>query len=242
MSTDISPTELSPATADPNLLRYRRFAPATLVAGPLILAVAELIHPRVGGYTSVDVARALPGHTGPWKIWAALLILGAAVAVPGLLRLFRVVTSRGVVMTTVGVVLAVGSAIGAAGFAVASSQLAGLVGNGPLDPAVATAISQTEDDLSSVVSIILFLFGSALGWPLLLAGAARAGLARHWQWMAAVVASVAMFVGSGTFPWAEPIGLVVIAVAVAPTAIRLTHISSQRTELPARTDEAGSQR
>jgi hypothetical protein len=215
--------------AQPAPLRFARLAPASLVAGPLILVVAEVLHPDLPGMTSVELVRQLPGHVGLWQIWCALLLTGALVAVPGLLRLFRIVgAGRGRILTTVGVVMALCAAVGAGGFAVMNSQLAGMAANGPVDDATAAAIQRAENDPSAAICLLFFLVGMHVGWPLVVGGATRAGLAAHWQWMLVVAGSLSVYVLSSVSHWFEPAGLLVIAVAVAPTAVRLVRVGSTR--------------
>jgi hypothetical protein len=219
MIIDLDPT--TPLTSS-NGVRFPRLAPASLVAGPLILAVAEVLHPHLPGMTSVELARQLPGHIGLWQAWCVVLLIGSVVAVPGLLRLFRVVgDGRGRVLTTVGVTMAVCATVGAGGFAVMNSQLAGMAAAGPIDDAVARAIAGAENDPSSAICLLFFLVGMHVGWPFLVGGAARAGLASHWQWILVVVGSLSVYLLSSVSQWFEPVGLLIVAASVAPTVRRL---------------------
>jgi hypothetical protein len=52
-------------------------------------------------------------------------------------------------------------------------------------------------------------------------GATRAGLAAHWQWVLVVVGSLFVYLLSSLSHWFEPAGLLIVAVAVAPIALRL---------------------
>lgn len=203
-------------------LRFPRLAPASLVAGPLILVIAEILHPHLPGTTSVELAHELPGHIGRWQAWSVVLLIGAVVAVPGVLRLLRVVGGgRGRILTTVGIVMTICAAVGAGGFAVMNSQLAGMAAAGPIDDAVAAAITRAENDPSSAICLLFFLVGMHVGWPVLIGGAARAGLAKHWQWILVVVGSLSVYALSSVSQWFEPLGLLIVAAAVAPTAIHL---------------------
>lgn len=211
-------------------LRFYRLTGWSLVLGPMTLAAAGLVHPQVTGEDAGSIAMAI-GSQGPaWQAWAALLLLGCLIAIPGVLRLMRLVEGgRGLTLTTTGAALVIGAAAGAGGFSVLNSILVSMVplGTAP-NAAVTQAISRAESDPLAGVVVLLFFVGVHLGWPLLLGGATRAGWARHWQWLLASGGSAAVFALSSATLLIEALGLFAIAVAAAPTALRMLRSTSDQ--------------
>lgn len=201
-------------------VRFVRLTAWSLIVGPLTLAVAGLVHPSVAGEDAGTIAAAIGPQGAAWQAWAALLLLGCLASIPGALRLMRTVgPRRGARLTTIGTVLVVVAATGVGGFSVLNSIMVTMVDSGSApDPAVLEAITRSESDPLAGVVVLLFFAGVHLGWPLLLGGATRAGLASHWQWLLASAGSVAVFSLSGITLLAEFVGVLAIAIATAPTA------------------------
>ncbi|GIG30199.1 hypothetical protein [Cellulomonas marina] len=211
----------TPRLAD---VRAPRAAALALLLGPVVLAVAGAVHPDVPGDDAGQIAAAIGDAAGAWQAWAALLLVGTVVTVPGALRLLRVVgRGRGSGLTLAGAVLLVLGAVGAGGFAVVNSLMVSMLppaGTPAPELLDGLARSETADPLAGA-TVLLFFVGVHVGWPLLLAGATRARWARPWQWVLATLGSVAVFGLSGQTLLVEALGLGAVAVAAAPTAVAL---------------------
>jgi len=217
-----------PLSQNARALRFSRLTGWSLVLGPMTLAAAGLVHPQVTGDDAGSIAAAIGSQGAAWQAWAAMLLLGCLVAIPGVLRLMRRVEGgRGLTLTTVGAALVVGAAAGAGGFSILNSIMVTMVplGTAP-SPAVIQAITRSESDPLAGAVVLLFFVGVHLGWPLLLGGATRAGWASHWQWLLASAGSAAVFALSSVTLLIEALGLFAIAVAAAPTARRMVRGST----------------
>jgi hypothetical protein len=131
----------------------------SLIAAPLVLLAALLVHPGEGGF--VQTVAENPGRV---EISNLLIILSSVLFVPGLVGVLRLVRGRGVVLAHVGVGLAV---IGVVGHAVwAGFQLilvATIRGSIPREQ-LTPMVEGGPPSVGFIVVMLMFLVGFSWDW------------------------------------------------------------------------------
>lgn len=136
--------------------RRATLATASLVAGPLLMSIGDLIHPSESN-DPADQAAVLVDGASRWYGAHLLLFVGAAVFVPGVLALSRLAERRRANGDAVRVLLLIGLSAFAAIFA---GEM--LVGRYASDAASASATAELLRTLQSgPVLGVLGVFGSA---------------------------------------------------------------------------------
>ncbi len=178
MSQDTKPDPDSTSTigrsgTDRVTMRRRWITGVLLALGGLALAAAQIVQPRGGDEV---FAVSLAGAQDGWIGWGLLIMATALLQLPAVVALQAPVTAgRGARLTRVGGTITFVSLVALFAFGQTHADLATLVGSAPVRPDVLEAFSRLDSSVSLGLTTILGLFGFHLGWPLLLAGLARAG-------------------------------------------------------------------
>jgi hypothetical protein len=159
-----------------------------LVAAPLLLVPAIILHPGEGDAGLIESIAASPGRVEAANL---LVILSSLLFVPALLGVMRSVTGRGAILTTIGAGLAVIGAVGHAVWAGFQVVLVGLVQSG-IDRAQLTALVEGDPpNATFIVVLLMFLVGFFLGMLLLAGGLWRSGIFP--KWAAIAIGALALF-------------------------------------------------
>lgn len=200
----------------------RRSAGAALVLGAVCLGVAEVIHPRGGDGDPAGFARALAEDSGRWTAWALLIMATALLQLPAVLAWRAAVTSgRGARLVGVGGGITATALVALFAFGQSHGEGAAFAGRPPVDPAVLDAFTRADSAVSLGVMILLALPGFHLGWPLLLAGLARAGVVPVSLAVVGAVTAAGSLVAAALGPVAETVTFVVLAAALAALGAHL---------------------
>jgi len=168
--------------------RRRRTAGVLLAVGGLALAASQVVQPRGGDEV---FAVSLAGSRERWVAWGVLVMVSALLQLPAVVLLrASVTTGRGARLTGAGGALTALSLVALFGFGLTHADLATLVGPAPVRPDVLAAFQRLDESVSLGVTTVLALAGFHLGWPLLLAGLARA---RRFPPALAVVGAASVF-------------------------------------------------
>ena len=153
--------------------RRQRWAAGLLVLGGLSLAASQVVQPR--GDSDV-FALSLAQHSAAWTAWGLLIMASGLLQLPAVVS-FRssATTGAGARPTAVGAAITFVALVALFAFGAEHASLAALVGSPPVAPEVLTAFERLDAAPSLAICAILGLFGFHLGWPILLAGLARAG-------------------------------------------------------------------
>lgn len=201
-----------------------RLTAAALAAGAVALGVVNLTSPWLASTDQVATVREQGGAIVVNSLlWfgASLLLVAACAGIAGAVR------AKGQGLALAGALVAgaatVSSAIVAGLESVSVSLSSAITDDTELRAALATF--DTEPVL--IVVFLLWLLGSAVGWPLLFAGAARGGLIRWWIAVPVGVAMVGQvlvqsdnLVVTGLLVAAFVVPCVVLAVRLVRTTAR----------------------
>ena len=184
----------------PNTARSRRRAvlgAATVALGPLLFAVTTFLNPYPPDDEQVRVLRDEAAMVTVWSlVWlsASLLLVAAVATVVGQ------VCERGSALVMVGGALAGAGAVASAaiaGFESVGLTLASAISD---DEQLEHVLQEFETNVVLVVLYLLFLLGSAVGWPMLIGAAARGGWLSGWYVVPVAVATVGQVVPLGGSP------------------------------------------
>lgn len=170
----------------------RTVAGLCLIAAPLLLGVALLLHPGEGEAGLVQTIADNPGRTEA----ASLLIIASSVLfVPALMGIVNLVRDRGVTLVHIGVGLALIGVIGHAVWSGFQVVLAGLT-RSDLDQAqlVAAVEGSGPPPAGLIVVMLMFLVGFFLGLIVLAAGLWRSRIVPKWVPLGLVLIAVSDFV------------------------------------------------
>lgn len=182
----------------------RTVAGLCLIAAPLLLGMALLLHPGEGEAGLVQTIADNPGRTEA----ASLLIVASSVFfVPPLMGMLNLVRDRGVTLVHLGVGLMLIGVIGHAVWSGFQVVLAGLTRSGLDQAQLATAVEGSGPPPTGLIVIMLmFLVGFFLGLIVLAAGLWRSRTVPRW-----VPLGLVLLAGSDFVP--VPGGTVVGAIA-----------------------------
>lgn len=173
MTTTSTPPRPAPDDHLVGRRRRARTAGGLLVLGSATLAASQVVQPRGG---DGELAISLAENQGRWIAWGLLLMATSVLQLPAVVSLrSRATTGRGSRLSAVGGAVTVVSLVALFAFGQAHAELATLVGSTPVPPDVLEAFDRLDTSVSLGITTLVALFGFHLGWPLLLAGAARAG-------------------------------------------------------------------
>jgi hypothetical protein len=199
---------------------HRRLAVVSLVLGPFVWAVADLLRRLVdhsNGSDATLILHAIADHPGLWHLAASLSLLGAVLTVPGLVAAIGLVRGRGAVLTGVGGYLFGLGLLASLSHMVESYGFYGIVERSGLPTSTALTLDDTSYPVLSIVTV-LFIAGLVLGQLLLLVGLRRARLVPIWAVVACVVDVVAGSTGGvaagivGVLAWVATFAPVALAV------------------------------
>lgn len=210
--------------------RTRSVLGATCLAlGIVLFAATDLINPYSGspddqvGAARNDVA-GVSAYSFTWLAASFLLVAGAATAV-GRIR------ERGAGLALAGGSLAGAGAISGAAIAGFESVPISLASALPDDATLDAALKSFDSNALLGFLFLTLLVGTALGWPLLIGGAARAGLMSRWFVIASAAGVVAIVMSQASTSLV--VDLMASAVLVVPI-LALARVIVRR-ELPALT-------
>lgn len=162
----------------------RTLAGLCLILAPLVLALAQLVHPGQGEAGFVQMMVDYPGRV---EAASLLVILSSVLFVPALVGLLRLMRDRGSVLGHVGVGLALIGVIGHAvwaGFEIVLVWMA----NSKIDQAQLSAVVDGgPSGIGFTLILLMFMAGFFLGLIFLAAGLWRS---RAVPWWAAVLIAV----------------------------------------------------
>jgi hypothetical protein len=208
--------------------RTRAILGATCLAlGSVLFAATDLINPYSGSPDDqVAVARqesaGLTTYSLTWLAASFLLVAGAATAV-GRIR------QRGAGLALAGGTLTGAGAIAGAAIAGFESVPISLASAFPDDETLQAALSSFDSSAVLGVLFLTLLLGTALGWPLLIGGAVRAGLLSRWFVVASVAGVMGIVVSQASNTLV--IDLVASAVLVIPI-LALARVIVRRDPVP----------
>lgn len=138
----------------------RTLAGLCLIAAPLVLLVALLVHPGEGEGGLVQTISDNPGRV---EISNLLIIISSVLFVPGLLGILRLIRERGVTLAHVGVGLALIGVLGHAVWAGFQIVLVGMVEGGIDQAQLSRMVESGPPNAGFVVVMLMFLLGFFLG-------------------------------------------------------------------------------
>lgn len=206
----------------------RWMAGVLLTLGGLALAAAQIIQPRDGD----DVfAVSLAESRERWIGWGLLIMATSLLQLPAIASLrSSVATGRGARLTSIGGGITFVSLVALFAFGQSHAEAATLVGPSPVPQDVLQAFSRLDSAISLGVTTMLGLFGFHIGWPLLLAGLARAGQLPPPLAIIGATAIFLSFFGAALGPRGETALFALAALCIATVGM----IVARRTRTPRR--------
>jgi hypothetical protein len=196
--------------------RRRRDAGVALVLGAICLAVAEVIHPRGGASDPAGYANALAAEPERWTAWSLLIMATAMLQLPAVLAWrAAVVAGPGVRLVAAGGGITAVALVALFAFGQSHGEGSAFAGTPPLDPAVVDAFTRADSAVSLGVMLLLALPGFHLGWPILLAGLARARAVPVPLAVVGGATALGSLVAAALGPVAETATFVVLAACLA---------------------------
>lgn len=162
----------SPGTRDHRTL----IAAASIVVGPLLMSIGDLLHPKESLDTAAQIAIVVE-QASRWYVAHLLLFVGILLAIPGLVALAGVVAERSPTAGHAARILLLIGVAALAGIFVAEMLLGRFVADGA-SPATASALldSMLSGPMAAAVgpALLAFFVGTGtLAVPLIRAGGAR---------------------------------------------------------------------
>lgn len=222
-----SPTSTYPDTpaaggddpAGTRVARRQRWAGALLVLGGVTLAGAAIVQPRG---SDEELAVSLAESSAAWTSWGLLIMATALLQLPAVVRLRGAITSGpGTRLTAFGGGLTAASLVALFAFGQSHAEGATMVGSPPVSPELLEAFARTDSAVSLGVTAVLALVGFHLGWPLLLAGLARAGALPPPLAIVGGLAVLLSFFGAALGPLGETALFVVAASSLAAVGLHV---------------------
>jgi len=198
---------------------FLRIAAVSLLAGPLLFTLADLVRRLVepsGSPSAAEITRAVGDHSAAWLAAGALSLVAAPLLVVGVAGLVLDARGRGGRTTMVGATLVVIGGFASVGHAVAFYTPYALYDRAGTPEAAIRALDDAAESYPLLVALIAsFVVGMMLGSVVLLVGLRRARRVPVWSVVAAVVFVAA---GSSGGVVAGVVGVVAAAAAFGPAA------------------------
>ncbi len=164
----------------------RMVAGLCLIAAPLVLLVALIVHPGGG---NAELAQTVTEYPGRVQAASLLIVLSSALFAPALIGLLPMFRGRGAILGHIGVGLALIGAIGHAVWAGFQIVLAGVALSG-IDPAQFSAMVESgPPNAGFIVILLMFMVGFLPGLLILAIGLWRDRVAPVWA-VACIIALV----------------------------------------------------
>ncbi len=154
----------------------RTVAGLCLIAAPLVLFLALLIHPGEVG-TGVQTEAEYPGRVLATNL---LIVLSSVLFVPALMGLLRPIRERGVLFAHLGVGLALIGVIGHAVWAGFRIVLVGMIQSGVDQEQLSAMVEGGPPNAGFVAVLLMFMIGFFLGLIFLGVGLWRSRVAPRW--------------------------------------------------------------
>ncbi len=155
----------------------RTVAGLCLIAAPLVLLLALLLHPGEGEAGFVQTIAEYPGRVEAANL---AIIISSMLFVPALIGLLHPIRGRGVVLAHVGVGLALIGVIGHAVWAGFQVVLVGMVQGGIDREQLSAMVEGGPPNAGFVVVMLMFLAGFFLGVIVLAVGLWRSRVVPRW--------------------------------------------------------------
>lgn len=155
----------------------RTVAGLCLIAAPLVLMVALLVHPGEGGGGLVQTIADNPGRV---EVSNLLIIASSVVFVPALVGVLSLIRGRGVTLAHVGVGLALVGAVGHAVWAGFQIVLVGTIQGGIDQGRISAMVEGGPPNAGFVVVMAMFMVGFFVGLVFLAAGLWRSRAVPRW--------------------------------------------------------------
>lgn len=173
----------------------RTLAGLCLIAAPLVLLVAMIVH---GGGGNAGLVQSLVESPGRVQAANLLIMFSSVLFVPALIGLLGLVRGRGVILAHVGVTLAIVGVISHAVWAGFQIVLLGLVQSGVVDRAqMSELISGGPPNAGFVIVMLAFMVGFLLGLLFVAGGLWRSGAVPRWAAVCIFLVPFADFVPGG---------------------------------------------
>jgi hypothetical protein len=198
-------------TAAPTRTPRTTLGAVCLALGALGFAAVTLINPYGA---SDDQVRVIREHSSTLAVYSLVWFATSLLLVAGAATLVGRVRERGGATALIGGTLAGAGAVASAAVAAFESVAITLGSALPDDKTLTTAVKAF--DQSTVLSVVFFTYlaGTALGWPILVAGTARAGILSAWYVLPVVLGLIGQAVLAGDSPRA--LVVVIAACFVVP--------------------------
>ncbi len=214
----------------------RTLAGLCLMAAPLVLLVAMLVH---GGGGDAGLVRAMAESPGRVQAAILLIMFSSLLFVPALVGLLGLVRGRGVVLAHIGVALALIGVVAHAVWAGFQIVLLGLVQSGTVDRAqMSELISGGPPNAGFVIVMLAFMSGFFLGLLFLAGGLWRSGTVPRWAAVCIFLVPFADFVPGGAI--VSILGPVLGLVGFGAAGLKLLSTPDAGWSQASSTDEVGA--
>jgi hypothetical protein len=195
----------------------RTLAGLCLIAAPLVLLVAMLVH---GGGGDAGLVRAMAESPGRVQAANLLIMFSSVLFVPALIGLLGLVRGRGEVLAHIGVALAVIGVVGHAVWAGFQIVLLGFVQSGVVDRArMSDLISGGPPNAGFIIVMLMFMVGFFLGLLFVAGGLWRSGTVPRWAAVCIFLVPFSDFVPGGAI--VSILGPILILVGFGAAGLKL---------------------
>ncbi len=213
----------------------RTLAGVCLIAAPLTLLAALLVHPGEGSGGFVQAIAENPGRV---EVSNLLIILSSILFVPGLIGILRVIRGRGSVLAHAGVALAVVGVVGHAVWAGFQIVLVGVITGGVDQGVMSRLVEGGPPNAGFIVVMLMFLVGFFAGSTVLAAAVWRSDALPWWAAVCLLAAVVWDFVPFGGGVVAAATGPALALVGFGAIGVKLLTTPDRRREAPASPEAA----
>lgn len=214
----------------------RAVAGAALIAAPLALLAALLVHPGEGDGGFVQTIAENPGRV---EISNLLIIFSSVLFVPGLVGILRLIRERGAVLAHVGVALAVIGVVGHAVWAGFQIVLVGTITGGIDQGEMSRLVEGGPPNAGFIVVMLMFLVGFFAGLAVLAAAVWRSDALPWWAAVCLLATAVWDFVPFGSGVVAAATGSALALVGFGAIGVKLLATPNRRREVAPSPETAG---
>lgn len=240
MNSEAFKTLLSPSGKERKLkmlkvtdaINFRRtVAGLCLIAAPLALGLALLLHPGEG---EAGVVQSIADNPGLIEAASLLIILSSVLFVPALMGILSLVRGRGVALVHIGVGLMLIGVIGHAVWTTFQLVMAALLQSNLGQSQLAAAVEGGgPPPIGLMVALVMFLGGFFLGLLVLAAGLWRSHTVPKWVAVGLVLVAAGDFIPGGKVVTAVGIALTVACFgAIGLTVLRMSDADWQQGRVP----------